>query len=384
MLRTTRFSGVLVLIVGSVFSTWLHAAEKEELGGKLIDCGADKVALFDQPLSPDGRYAIGWTLRANKPDAKPVDWSKWDPESDFASQYDFLEPEIVGSGMAPLVDAAKSLPKPPADWKSSTPYTLVDCVVDLREKKLLTLPSLWPYWPHKNHGSLSVTWDDDRAAIVNEARFFTADVWLVNASNAGLQKLDLLPTLNKTVADILKEKRPLSCGAYGISWRPNSESGRKIIFSKSTVCLPFSANIPKSDYQPVDGSITVEVGTGKVVKTECDTKRDDPFLDNPDLAKAEAGLNKAYKTLLDKLGKGAGEALIKEQAEWRAGRDYISSLDANSCLSAGVIAFRGNHISSVPDRDEEDLAKFTKKRDESLIESAKKRTEELKKRLPAK
>jgi hypothetical protein len=53
-------------------------------------------------------------------------------------------------------------------------------------------------------------------------------------------------------------------------------------------------------------------------------------------------------------------------------------------LSASVIAFQSDHLSAVPEFDFEedsDAGSFNKKRDESLIQSTKARTAELKKRL---
>jgi hypothetical protein len=383
MFRTTCWARVLGL-TAFLASRGIAAEEEEKWAGKLVECGADNVVIFKRSLSPDGRYAVGWTLHSNKPNAKPVDWSQWGKGDDFFGPYDFFIPQIVGTGGAPLVDAAKALPDDaPASWKSGTPYELVDGVVDLKKKTFLPLPSLWPYWPGKNHGDLSAIWSGDRLVVINEARFFTADVWLVRVSDQGLGKIKLLPALKDAALDILEEKRPLVSQAYAISWFTDSENKTGLVFSKSTVRLPFNASIPKSDYEPVQGTVTVNLVNGKVVKKECTTKRDNPFLDNPDLAKANTALTKVYKELLAKLGKDQRDALEKEEAQWFFLRDYGSPLDAGSFLSAGVLVFQGKYISSVPGGGD-DPVEFAEKRDLSLIRSTKERTEELKMRLSSK
>jgi uncharacterized protein YecT (DUF1311 family) len=363
----------------------LRAADDDDnnpLKGHLIDCGTDKVVVFSQPASPNGRYTVGWTLRPNLKQAKAVDWSKWSPEQSanlFLEPYNFLDPEIVGGGTAPLVDAAKSAPVGPEG--RGAPYELLDVVVDLKKKTFLPLRSAWPYWPGKNHGELAVVWNSHHAVIVNQARFFTMNVWLVTMDETGMRERDLRDTLNDEVVPILKAKRPLTYNSYGIDYWPESNL-EDLKFSGPTVHVPFSADIPKSGYESVLGVVSVDMASGRVVKSRCPMKRDNPFLDNPELAKADSALNKTYQRLLSHLDKRQCDALIQEQCAWLAGRDYASPSDAGSNLSASVIVFRSDQISSVPDGMTDDYDGFNRERDQSLIKSTKERTEELKKRLP--
>src|SRR5438477_237385 len=108
MIRSAWF---LCLTAGSFLlgGIGLCAAESDDnpLTGHLIECGTDKVVLFRHPASPNRRYAVGWTLRKNGKESKPVDWTKWNPDESanaFLKDYNFLDPEIVGGGAAPLVD----------------------------------------------------------------------------------------------------------------------------------------------------------------------------------------------------------------------------------------------------------------------------------------
>jgi len=289
--------------------------------------------------------------------------------------------------MAPLVDAAKSHPgTTSAKPANGPPYELFDCLVDLQKKRILPLRSAWPYWPNKNHGDLKVVWsrrigDVEYAAVVNNARFFTEDLWLITTQNSGMSRVELAQRLNEEVDRILKAKRPLTYSAYGISWLQNDNVAG--VFTKNSANLEFTAEIPKSSYEDVEGVIAVDLATGNITKSACNTHRDNPFLDNPKLAKVDQELNKTYAALLHQLSEPQRTELKKEQRYWLANRDYAEPLDAGTNLSASVIVFKTSHLSPVPDisLQDEDFASFNRTRDESLIESTKKRTAELRSRL---
>jgi uncharacterized protein YecT (DUF1311 family) len=393
MIRRSAWVGLFLAVTVSAMlllgGVCLRAAEDavNPQSGHLIECGADKVVLFSLPTSPDGRYAVGWTLRAKSKDAKAVDWSKWKPgmfANAFLEEYEFVDPEIAGGGLAPLMDAAKSAPPASASASASAPagrrapYELLDGVVDLKKKTFLPLHSAWPYWPDQNHGQLNVAWSGRHAVIINDARFFTMNVWLITMDGTGMRQLDLCDRLNKEVNSILKAKRPLIFPSYGLTYQTISDLG-DVKFSKSTVEVPFSADIPKHDYKPVYGAVSVDLGSGKVVKSRCPMKRDDPFLDNPALAKADNALKATYQRLLRKLDKTGRAALAQEQRAWRVGRDYGSPSDNESDLSASVLLFDSdNALSPVPESGtEEEYDAFNKARDASLIKSTKERTREL-------
>jgi uncharacterized protein YecT (DUF1311 family) len=302
----------------------MAAVGKEEAGGGVIECGGEKVVLFDKSGSTDGRYAIGWTLRAKGAGAKPVDWSLWDPDHpyDLLDKFDYLDPEITGGGLAPLVDAMTSVPREEgAGKRTRAPYELYDCVVDLKKKRLLALRSTWPYWPNKNHGDLQVIWsaakDGRESAIVsNEARFSTANIWLVTTGESGMKGMELADRLDDEVTRVIKVMRPLSYRWYGISWLP--EGGDAKIFEGSRVRLSYSADIPKSDYETVAGEMTVDVDSGRIEKEACGARRDDPFHNNAELARADKELNTAYAELVGRLKGTELEALKKEERDWLA------------------------------------------------------------------
>jgi len=319
----------VALIPVFIVAGWMVASAKEA-DGKVIVCGRDKAVLFDDATSEDGRYAIGWSLRPATQNAKPVDWSLWNPEEpyDLFDKFDFLDPEMTGSGQAPLADAMKSVPaSPPSNQAQRAAYELFECVVDLKKKQMLPMRSGWPYWPHKNHGDLHVIWSHktggvDYAVVANGARFSTANLWLVIANDSGLQQVDLSQQLEKESGRILEQKRPLTYDAYSVTWMDDGDGPE--VFDKSVARLNFTADIPKMDYETVTGTVTVNLTTGKITKVESDTAADDPFRDNPELAKADRELNATYAALLLKLNKAGRETLRKEQRAWLNSRDYAS------------------------------------------------------------
>lgn len=331
-------SPLAVLYLGLALVT---ASAKEQAGGAPIQCGAGKVVLFDDATSKNGRYAIGWSLRPRNPKVKPVDWSLWNPDDpyDFLDKYPYLDPATGATAGAP--------------------YELFDCAVDLNKKRLLPLRSDWPFWPRKNHGDFQVSWNDapgaaQYAIVKNDARFGTEDLWLIAAGDSGLRETELSRVLNKAVEHILEAKRPLNYARYSITWLPNPDN--RNIFHGSMAVLYFSADIPKMDNGSVEGSVTVDIPRAALAKIECNTPRDDPFHDNPELAAADKELNRTYSELTRQLNETGRAALKKEQIAWLASR-----------------------ISGVA--EEEDDSASSQARDELLIKSTKERTAELRKRL---
>lgn len=190
------------------------------------------------------------------------------------------------------------------------------------------------------------------AVVNNDGRWSTRNLWLITATESGLRVTDLTNQVSKEVDRILKEKRPLNSQDYAVSWMSNTDA--KTAFTGSKVLLDFSAAIPKQD-DTVEGSITLDMARDTIGKIVCNTPRDDPFEDNPELAKADHELNQTYATLLGRLNETAREALKKEQRTWVTSRDFNA--------------------------EDENARPADQTRDQSLIESTKDRTADLKKRL---
>lgn len=222
---------------------------------KLVDCGADKAVVIKDTESQDGRYAIGWTIRRRSKDAKPVNWSAWDGDLiTFINRYETQDPE-----------------------RPHAPYELDNCLIDLKEKKMLILPSDWPYWPHKNRGYLDVVWSPvfkgSRYALVqNDSRFYTHNLWLAVIDSEGMHQRDIAPRLERPVVQFIRKMKPSSFADYGVFYplhRSEFDTLKDASFNDSSAEIPFLADIPKSDdpNSSVTGIVTVRLPGGTVSQT---------------------------------------------------------------------------------------------------------------------
>jgi uncharacterized protein YecT (DUF1311 family) len=345
---------VLILLVFLALPLWADNATSSQL----VDIGGgNKAVLIDDTTSPDGRYAIGWTVRPHAKNTKPVDWSSWKPGDSDAID-NFIQ---------------TNTPYLPGEIDDDSPYELIDGIIDLQKKSFLELPAADPYYTNKNRGYLAVAWSPEgkgpRCALIEiDFRFETDNFWLVTFDASGMHQVDLVQALKKAVDPVLAEKRPLLQNslqtAYSVS--KNAESGTlPLAFNGSTVTFPFSSDVPHSpdDDSEVLGRVTLKLPEGTVLNVSSDTKCDDPFQDDPKLAKADHELNEIYTQLGHKLSAAQKAALKKEQLDWIDQRD----LDGAKALLAA------SEDVSAPD--------LHAARNKSLLESTQKRIAELQARL---
>lgn len=248
--------GMLVSFAGSLQAQMPDGLAKTD---QPVDCGNEKVAIFEGTASKDGRYALGWTVRPNRKPG-PVDWSSYRPDDpgDFYERHPF-----VGTGNDYDMDKQD--------------YQLVDGVVDLRAKKFTPLQGNSPYYPGKNHWGLFVSWSKDRggirrAVVGNQARFSTYNLWLVSLKPDGPQIVELSPRADKAVEAYLHKRDPKDYQRYGTSYelgdsaRDSEPSGT--VFAEDTVTIRFIAEIPKSERDHDAGRLTLSLATGEVLRIE--------------------------------------------------------------------------------------------------------------------
>ena len=208
--------------------------------GTLVDCGAEKVAVFEGTTSPDGRYAFGWTIRPAR-NPKPVDWTAYDP----AEPYHLLE--------AYPYDPDKSDPE----------YRLVDGVLDLRAHRFTALDSTFPYWPHKNHGTIGVAWSHGSqpgkfAVVHNDARFCTWNLWLIETGDAGVRVVDLDNPAEKSVRRFLRQRQPRKYDSLAVTYGDVS-------YGHGVALIDFDAEIPKSmEDDGIKGTVRVALPAGTI------------------------------------------------------------------------------------------------------------------------
>lgn len=208
--------------------------------GSLVDCGSEKVAVFVGSVSPDGRYAFGWTIRPGR-NQTPVSWAAYDPDK----PYDMLEAH------------------PYDPDKPDSEYQLVDGVIDLRAHQFTSLDSTFPYWPHRNHGNLGVAWSHGAqsgkfAVINNDARFATWNLWLVVTAAANVRVVDLAGPAGKSVDSFLRRQVPKKYDRYAVIYEDVS-------YGHGVARVNFEAAIPKSlDDKVVQGVVTVALPAGTI------------------------------------------------------------------------------------------------------------------------
>jgi len=342
----------LIFVLVGVLPVW----GSNVTSSHVVDCGGTRAVPFDETVSKDGRFAFGWTIKARHAGVKPVDWSQWsaeDPEK-------FLE--------AYVFDAESVAPGAAED------YGVVDCLIDLQARTLVELPSEQPNYPGKNRGYSVVAWSEPSeghryALIENDARFGTANLWLIRIDGDGVEAMDLAPQLNKAVDPVLREKRPLLVSAYATFFllASSEKPEENAAFNGETATVPFTSDIPKSldESSAVEGTLTLQLPEGSVMKTVCTTERDDPLEDVPELAKADGELNRVYGALQQKLGADERARLKTEQLGWIELRDS-GAFDAYQAAQANN---DGNPKEA---------------RNQALLKATKERTAELEKRVGGK
>lgn len=352
MMRATfvKIAPLRLLVLCSIcFLSSMAVAETPREAG-VINCDVGKVTTFEGTASKHGKYAAGWTVRVRDRSARPVDWSLW------------------GSDAGRDTFRDKYIDHPNEDPKS--PYEFMDCVIDLRRKTAVKLPSAEPYWLGQSHGDLHAYWGPDSelpvfGLIQNQKRFATENLWLIKGADSGMSATDLVKTLEPAVRKLVRTRMPLNPEAYAISF-PNSDWDEEStpVFYADSVTIPFTANLPKSSFNRVVGTISVHLPEGGFLKIESETRPDDPFHDDARLSRADGELNMIYETLQKQLDARGRAALKKEQVAWLAKRDDAAGLKEYPIAGS-----------------EQDPSEFRRDRNESLLKSTLQRVEALKKRV---
>lgn len=235
-----------------------QAPPDDPQAGTLVDCGNEKVAIFERTESRDGRFALGWTVRPNRK-KDPVDWSTYQRDDPLA----FLEkyPDDVE--------------KPDAG-----DYVLVNGVLDLRAKTFVPLPGKDPYFPGYNHHGLAVAWSEERngaryALVSNDSRFSTDELFLVRLGAGPVWIVDLSPEADKAVAKRMRRRDPKDYRDYETTYDPRSEADSgtpRTEFRKNSVTVHFDTGVPKSEVNTDAGKITFALPKGNVLRIDFDKK----------------------------------------------------------------------------------------------------------------
>lgn len=297
----------------------------------------------------DGRFEVVWTLHACKEGVEPVNWSLWGQGDDPAAAIRYKY--IYNFASDPHID-----------------FEVENYMINLVTKKTIMLPTDQPFFPGARRQSLDAFWSPGDSLpryclVQNESRFATENLWLVKIEESGMTAKDIVKSLNHAVHEILEQKMPLTADAYAISYPASDwdeETSRPEFHSKS-VDIPFNADLPKCGIDSVRGVVTIRLPDATVLGATSSTARDDPFHDDPALAKADGKLNRLYQKLLGQVARANRAALRAQQEAWIQTR--------NDDAKVREVPIIGS--------DEQDEADFKHHRDESLLKSTLRRIDEL-------
>jgi hypothetical protein len=257
-----------------------------------IESGSAKAVLARHSKSPDGRNALAWVPAA---DPAAIDWEllKNAPDS-FYEKYDLREL-----------------------W-----------VVDLAQnRKLCSLGTSIGYVRPGSHRSLSVTWGPleggRRFAIAgSEWKWGTEALLLLDIGSDNCRETQIGQILDGALgAAVKKSKGEAYDFKYNISDLP--EIGLKTGFANSsTFRIPFTVKSREGDKPVAEGIATLKLmrradtPSVTVSKVGIEQLREDPFVDDARLAKADRELNAVYLDLLKRLKPADQQALKTEERDW--------------------------------------------------------------------
>ena len=238
----------LVALLGIALSASHASAADDAKKDSLIICGPETVAVFEGTTSPDGHYALGWTPRPH-PGKPPVDWSdyKSDEASVWVGKYDSDEGS-TGDG-----------------------YTLLDGVLDLRVRQFIPFKSDLPYWPHKNHAGMDIAWSGEQhgsrfAVVNNDARFYTAELWLIEINATGVHITDIAPAAYRITRPYLRKHVAKNYDGLAVAFSAGGGAPPDA-FTDGKLHLHFDAEVPKSilEQDGCSGTLTVALPSGKML-----------------------------------------------------------------------------------------------------------------------
>ena len=256
-MKTFRLLGLLALFAIPALA---QEPRDDPRAGVLVDCGGEKVAIFEHTESKDGHYALGWTIRPHRKQ-DPVDWSAYHRENpwDMVEKY---------SGTTD-------------DEPAKADYLVVDGVLDLRGKTFTPLPSNAPFYPNRGHAGIAVAWESDvrrdgpTALVAIEARFSTNDLFLVRLDVGAPQVTALSPAADKAVSDGMKKRDPKDYREYETTYQlePGGDpASSPVRFQPDALTVRFDTAEPKSAVNVDAGSITFALPKGSVRRVVFDKK----------------------------------------------------------------------------------------------------------------
>ena len=252
MKHSLRQNMAVLVSLWSFFSQAAFAADSAESVNAKLKAGKEVAWLIEDSTDKDGDLAVLFTSRTKG--SKPADF-----------------PMIV-----------EGVEDVDTDALNEDTQIMENIVVSLKEKRVIGRIQLSDsedvvYFPHKNHGSLSVLWGPEEEGwhfglLVYGAKWDSREVMLIESDGERLRQTSIIAMLNAkataTIAAAIKGKKGIVANYYGITYGPlavvDADAGYSV-GNPVTVKIDFSAEVPKSDEAPyIDGyTMTVLLETSR-------------------------------------------------------------------------------------------------------------------------
>ena len=329
-----RYFGTLVIIVAcaSSFGFSILAANEESTAPEssaeesppplpVVELGDRKAEVVAGTGSPDGRFALAWTLRPSK-DAKPVDW------------------DLLKKDRQEFRDT----------YGDDENYFAEILLVDHKNNKNLAALKLAESWslPGYNHESLVARWgppdkNGRRFVIVNcDRKWSPQDVILLSVGGDSVSQRSLLKSLDQSVQRFVaqqnKGRRAPATKDYTIEYPIFAlpEMGqRKGFFDPTTLWLPFEAVIPKSEEAPGYSGVlhlkltdtpngpTATIEGAPIKEPE---KTEEAVSYDARFVKADRQLNETYSALRARFSPTQRDQLKEQQRTWINSRNEAAQV----------------------------------------------------------
>ena len=265
--------------------------------------GDTKMIIFWDTVSPDGKYALGWSTDGS-------------PEPD---------------------DLADDMSKENSNIKNG--------LVDVASRKLLLILPGAEYWDlppngtHPNHYSMSTVWSDDSASLlaIYDSRYGSDQVYLLDVKM--MRAKELIDGLHSAFYQAARDKAPSYHRKYGKDYylgflNPWFVGHDRFEITGSTFVSKFDGNT-------IALALTLQfTPAGKLSLNRSENLNED--VDESDDRK----LNRTYRSLIGLLTPDERKALLEEERAWIGQRDAAKSKQAKDDLVAARIEELGKRLDS--------------------------------------
>ena len=275
------------------------AGELLSPAGEFVDTREGKAIVLPGSDSPDGRYAVAWTIRARNDHAPGVDWSLWDAQKPWA----ILDHYRVRDGKTAAAD-----------------YLVRWMLVDLRSHRAGLLETNWHEGGIDPFPSrLEALWGAGRNGrpyvLVTRVTAGTTSADLLWAEGNDIMDDNLTLSLWGGISSIARRLRPALEYNEEAQFLPGPGKEGAARFRDGAVEIPFHAGPVEppgkaADLLGIDGVVSFDLAERHPAPhASSDAKMDDPFESDQDVSGAYADYGRAYEALADRYAKAGFEKM---------------------------------------------------------------------------